>query len=105
MIVFARMSAGRLHVLETFFALGLEPTIHLEATSTPLILAMVDAKLGVALVPSPPSDAVLRGLDVTTIAVVEPLRPIETGIFLRTEWQDEPCVRVLLALILNCAGQ
>lgn len=100
LIVFERASAGRLHVLETFFALGLEPTICMEATSTPLILSMVNAGLGVSIIPSPSSDAPMRGLDVVTVPVSDPIRPIETGLFLRAEWEDEPAVQALLKLIL-----
>ncbi|MFI4968644.1 MAG: LysR family transcriptional regulator [Lysobacterales bacterium] len=100
LIVFERSSAGRLHVLETFFALGLEPTICMEATSTPLILSMVNAGLGVSLIPSPSTDAPMRGLDVVTVPVSDPIRPIETGLFLRAEWESEPAVQALLKLIL-----
>jgi hypothetical protein len=57
MNVFLRLSAGRLRVLVDFVALGLEPTSHHEATSTPLVLLMVDAGRGAALVPSAPSEA------------------------------------------------
>jgi|KBSSwiStaDraftv2_1062776.scaffolds.fasta_scaffold29815_4 DNA-binding transcriptional LysR family regulator len=100
LIVFERASAGRLHVLETFFALGLEPTIRMEATSTPLILNMVGAGLGVAIVPTPSSPAPLRGLDVVTVPISDPIRPIETGLYLRTEWEVEPGVQALLKMIL-----
>lgn len=100
LIVFERASAGRLHVLETFFALGLEPTICMEATSTPLILSMVSAGLGVSIVPTPSSAAPLRGLDVVAVPISDPIRPIETGLYLRAEWETEPGAQALLKLIL-----
>ena len=104
LIVFERASAGRLHVLETFFALGLEPSICMEATSTPLILSMVNGGLGVSIIPSPSSQAPVRGLDVVSVPISDPIRPIETGLFLRTEWEAEPAVQTLLKLILARAG-
>ncbi|GAA0724283.1 LysR family transcriptional regulator [Dokdonella soli] len=100
LIVFERGSIGRLHVLETFFSLGLQPAIRMEATSTPLILSMVDAGLGVSIVPTPSTPAPLRGLDVAVVPISEPIRPIETGLFLRAEWQDDPGVKALLDTIL-----
>lgn len=103
LIVFERASAGRLHVLETFFALGLEPSICLEATSTPLILSMVSAGLGVSIVPTPSSQAPLRGLNVVSVPIADPIRPIETGLFLRAEWEHEPGMQALLKLILACS--
>lgn len=101
LIAFERGSAGRLHVLETFFALGLEPSISMEATSTPLILSMVDAGLGVSIIPKPSGPAPLRGLDIVIVPIADPIRPIETGLFLRAEWAEEPGVRALLQLILQ----
>jgi len=100
LIVFERASAGRLHVLETFFALGLEPSICMEATSTPLILSAVNARLGISIIPTPSSPAPLRGLDVAVVPISDPIRPIETGLYVRSEWQDEPGVRALLELLL-----
>ncbi len=104
LIIFERGSAGRLHVLEAFFALGLAPTIRMEATSTPLILSMVSAGLGVSIVPTPASAAPLRGLDVVTVPISDPIRPIETGLYLRAEWEDDPGVQALLQLILAHAA-
>jgi DNA-binding transcriptional LysR family regulator len=105
LIVFERASAGRLHVLETFFALGLEPTICMEATSTPLILSAVNAGLGVSIIPTPSSQAPLRGLEVVIVPISDPIRPIETGLYVRAEWQDDAAVQALLKLILTPAGQ
>ena len=85
LIVFERASAGRLHVLETFFALGLEPTICMEATTTPLILSAVNAGLGVSIIPTPSSQAPLRGLDVVVVPISDPVRPIETGRYVRAD--------------------
>lgn len=100
LIVFERGSAGRLHVLETFFALGIEPTVRTEASSTPLMLSMVDAGLGLAIIPAPSTPAPLRGLDVAVVPISDPIRPIETGLFLRAEWQNDHGVQQLLKLIL-----
>lgn len=105
LIVFERASAGRLHVLETFFALGLEPTICMEATSTPLILSAVNARLGLSIIPTPSSPAPLRGLDVVVVPISDPIRPIETGLYVRSEWQDDPGVQALLNLILAQATE
>jgi LysR family cys regulon transcriptional activator len=105
LIVFERASAGRLHVLETFFALGLEPSICMEATSTPLILSAVNARLGISIIPTPSSPAPLRGLDVAVVPISDPIRPIETGLYVRSEWQDEPGVRALLELLLSPAAR
>jgi DNA-binding transcriptional LysR family regulator len=103
-IVFERASAGRLHVLETFFALGLEPRICMEATSTPLILSLVDAGLGVSIIPTPSSPAPARGLEVAVVPITDAIRPIETGLFLRNEWKDDSHVQTLLGLILEQRG-
>jgi DNA-binding transcriptional LysR family regulator len=100
LIVFERASAGRLHVLETFFTLGLEPSICMEVTSTPLILSAVNAGLGIAIIPTPSSAAPLRGLDVVTVPISDPIRPIETGLYVRSEWHDDPGVQAMLALIV-----
>jgi len=104
LIAFERNSAGRLHVLETFFALGIEPNIALEATSTPLMLSMVDAGLGIAIVPTPSTPTPLRGLDVVTIPISDPIRPIETGLYLRSEWDGDPAVQALLACLLKSSA-
>jgi DNA-binding transcriptional LysR family regulator len=104
LIAFERNSAGRLHVLETFFALGIEPHIALEATSTPLMLSMVDAGLGIAIVPTPSTPTPLRGLDVVTIPITDPIRPIETGLYLRSEWDGDPAVQALLACMLKSSA-
>ena len=100
LIVFERGSAGRLHVLEALHAQELEPTIAMEATSTPLILGLVHAGLGIAIVPTPSTPAPLRGLDVALVPVTDPIRPIETGLFLRAEWEDDPGVKALLKILL-----
>jgi DNA-binding transcriptional LysR family regulator len=104
LIVFERNSAGRLHVLETFFALGIEPNIAMEATSTPLMLSMVDAGLGMAIVPTPSTPTPLRGLNVVTVPIADPIRPIETGLYLRSEWDGDPAVQALLKCMLACSA-
>ena len=99
LIAFERSSAGRLHVLEAFFALDLHPVIQMEATSTPLILSMIDAGLGVSIIPTPSTAAPLRGLNVITMPIADPVRPIETGLYVRSEWMADPAVTGLIEMI------
>jgi DNA-binding transcriptional LysR family regulator len=99
LIVFERGSAGRLHILESFHATGLEPNIQFEATSTPLMMQMVHAGLGIAIVSANSFTAVAHGLDVCRVDIVDPIRSIESGVFVRKEWKEDPAVRGLVELI------
>jgi DNA-binding transcriptional LysR family regulator len=55
----------------------------LETTSTETVVSMVEAGLGVAIVPLMPTGAVTRGRRVSVQVVEDPMRPIRSGILLR----------------------
>src|SRR5687768_10632959 len=61
LIVYERGSTGRSHVLDAFHKQRLSPRIEMEATNTDLIVRMVEAGLGISIVPLHPSGAVTRG--------------------------------------------
>src|SRR5687768_1986093 len=67
LILFERGSTGRQHIMEAFSGLGLSPRVEMEATTTDLIVRMVSAGMGVALVPLLPSGVVTRGHAVTVL--------------------------------------
>jgi DNA-binding transcriptional LysR family regulator len=83
LIIYERGSTGRQHVVEAFQRLGLAPHVEIEATNTDLIVRMVEAGLGVAVVPLHPSGAVTRGRKVTAINLGKQVRPIDSGVLLR----------------------
>ena len=83
MIVFERGSTGRQHVLDAFHGLGLSPRIDMEATTTGIVVKMVEAGLGVSLVPLMPNGAVTRGVDVGVGKLPGQIRPIHSGILIR----------------------
>ena len=61
LIIYERGSTGRQHILDAFHESGLSPQVALETTSTETIVSMVEAGLGIAIVPLLPSGAVTRG--------------------------------------------
>jgi DNA-binding transcriptional LysR family regulator len=83
LVMYERGSTGRQHVAEAFQRLGLAPHVEVEATNTDLIVRMVEAGLGVAVVPLHPSGAVTRGRRVTIHSLGRQVRPIDSGILLR----------------------
>lgn len=83
LIMYERGSTGRQHVSEAFQRQNLVPHIELEATNTDLIVRMVEAGLGVAVVPLHPSGAVTRGRRVAIHRLGRQVRPIDSGILLR----------------------
>jgi DNA-binding transcriptional LysR family regulator len=83
LIMYERGSTGRQHVAEAFQRLGLAPHVEIEATNTDLIVRMVEAGLGVAVVPLHPSGAVTRGRRVTIHTLGRQVRPIDSGVLLR----------------------
>jgi DNA-binding transcriptional LysR family regulator len=96
LILYERGSTGRQHIAEAFHRLGLVPHIELEATNTDLIVRMVEAGLGIAVVPLHPSGAVTRGRRITVHGLSRQLRPIDSGILLRRgELLNEPTTSLL----------
>jgi len=87
LIFYERGSTGRQHVMNAFQRQGVEPRVEMEATNTDLIVRMVEAGLGVAIVPLLPSGEVTRGHRVAAISLGEQVRPIEAGILAR---KDQP---------------
>jgi DNA-binding transcriptional LysR family regulator len=83
LILYERGSTGRQHVLDAFNERGLVPRVALETTSTETVVSMVEANLGLSIVPLLPDGAVTRGrrVDVHPLAVA--IRPIHSGVLLR----------------------
>lgn len=101
LIVYERGSTGRQHIMEALQQAGVSPQVELEATNTDLIVRMVEARLGVAVVPLYPSGAVTRGRKVVARALADPIRPIHSGVLLRKGESISPAVAVLLRFLEN----
>jgi DNA-binding transcriptional LysR family regulator len=83
LILYERGSTGRAHVLDAFQQRQLTPHIEMEATNTDLIVRMVEAGLGVSIVPLHSSGAVTRGRRVGIRALKQYVRPIDSGTLTR----------------------
>lgn len=83
LIIYERGSTGRQHVLDAFHEHGLSPRVALETTSTETIVSMVEAGLGISIVPLLPGGAVTRGRRVEARALDAPIRAIHSGVLLR----------------------
>ena len=83
LIIYERGSTGRQHILDAFHEHDLAPEVALETTSTETIVSMVEAGLGIAIVPLLPSGAVTRGRRVQTRPIDNPIRPIHSGVLVR----------------------
>lgn len=96
LIMYERGSTGRQHVAEAFQRLDLAPQCEMEATNTDLLVRMVEAGLGIAVVPLHPSGAVTRGRRVVVRGLGRQVRPIDSGILLRRNEQPSgAAVRLL----------
>jgi DNA-binding transcriptional LysR family regulator len=83
LILFERGSTGRQHVVDAFHGAGLSPHIEMETTNTEIIVRMVEAGLGLSIVPLMPSGVVTRGHGVGCRNLGALIRPIHSGILLR----------------------
>jgi DNA-binding transcriptional LysR family regulator len=83
LILFERGSTGRQHVMDAFHGAGLSPRVDMETTNTEIIVRMVEAGLGVSIVPLLPSGVVTRGHKVSTRSLGKLIRPIHSGVLVR----------------------
>ncbi|MFO0914237.1 MAG: LysR substrate-binding domain-containing protein [Pirellulales bacterium] len=83
LILLERGSTGRQHVMEALQGAGVDPWVEMETTNTEIIVRMVEAGLGVSIVPLMPSGVVTRGRRVSIRRLAQPVRPIQSGILRR----------------------
>ena len=83
LIMYERGSTGRQHVLDAFHERRLAPRVTVETTSTETIVSMVEAGIGVSIVPLLPSGAVTRRRHVEVRALSDAIRPIHSGVLTR----------------------
>ncbi|HEV3256630.1 MAG TPA: LysR family transcriptional regulator [Gemmataceae bacterium] len=83
LILFERGSTGRQHVMDAFHGQGLSPRVDTETTNTEIIVRMVEAGLGVSVVPLIPGGVVTRGHRVGVRGLGDQIRPIHSGILVR----------------------
>jgi DNA-binding transcriptional LysR family regulator len=99
LILYERGSTGRQHVLDAFHERGLSAHVALETTSTETIVSMVEAGLGVSIVPLLPSGVVTRGRRVRAVPLVTAIRPIHSGVLWRRGDRFSPAATRLLAFL------
>jgi DNA-binding transcriptional LysR family regulator len=104
LIFFERGSTGRQHVLDAFHGQGLSPRIELETTNTEIVVRMVEAGLGLALVPLMADGSVTRGHRVGVRMLPGQVRPIHSGILLRRDAALSPAARSFLDFLMPAAG-
>jgi DNA-binding transcriptional LysR family regulator len=100
LVVYERGSTGRQHVVEAFQQRGLTPHVEIEATNTDLIVRMVEAGLGVAIVPLHASGAVTSGRRVAIRSLGRQVRPIHSGILSRRGERLSPAAAKLLEFLV-----
>jgi DNA-binding transcriptional LysR family regulator len=83
LILFERGSTGRQHILDAFHEHQLSPRIHMETTTTEIIVRMVEAGLGISIVPLLSSGIVTRGRRVAIRHLADTIRPIHSGVLTR----------------------
>jgi DNA-binding transcriptional LysR family regulator len=105
LILFERGSTGRQHVVDAFHAASLSPRVEMETTNTEIIVRMVEAGLGVSIVPLLPGGAVTRGRRVGIRDLGERIRPINSGILTRRGERLSPATREFIAFVSNQVGQ
>ena len=99
LILFESGSTGRQHVLEAFGRSGLTPRVEMEATTTSIIVQMVEAGLGVAIVPLLPGGVVTRGRRIGVRPLGKQIREIQSGILTRRGETPSPAARAFIEFV------
>jgi DNA-binding transcriptional LysR family regulator len=97
LIVFERGSTGRQHVTDAFHALGLSPRVEMETTTTEIVVRMVEAGLGLSIVPLMPDGSVTHGRRVGVRSLAGQIPPIHSGVLVRRGEEASAEARAFIA--------
>ena len=104
LILFEPGSTGRQHILEAFGRRSLAPRIEMEATSTPTIIRMVEAGLGLSILPLLPDGSVTRGRRVAVRPLGRQVREIRSGILTRRDDAPSPAANRFIEFVKRVAA-
>lgn len=99
LILFERGSTGRQHVMDAFHGAGLSLRVDMETTNTEIIVRMVEAGLGISIVPLMSGGEVTRGRRVGVRSLGNQIRPIHSGILLRRGDPLSPASRAFIEFL------
>ena len=105
LILFERGSTGRQHVMDAFHGAGLSLRVDMETTNTEIIVRMVEAGLGISIVPLMPSGAVTQGRRVEVRSLGKEIRPIHSGVLTRRGEPLSPPGRAFVEFLMPRAGK
>jgi len=98
-VFYERGSTGRQHVIDALHERGLSVEVELEATNTDLIVRMVEAGLGISIVPLLKSGVVTKGRRVELRSLGRQVRSIQSGILSRRSENPTPEAAALIQFI------
>jgi DNA-binding transcriptional LysR family regulator len=101
LILFERGSTGRQHVIDAFHGQGISPRVEMETTNTEIIVRMVEAGLGVSIVPLLASGAVTRDRRVAVRRLGDAIRPIHSGVLTRRDEALSPAAREFVSFLVD----
>jgi DNA-binding transcriptional LysR family regulator len=101
LILFESGSTGREHQLEAFRRRNLTPRVEMEASTTALIVRMVEAGLGVSVLPLLRSGTITRGANVVAVPLGHQVRPIGSGVLYRRDVPLSPVAQALMEFALG----
>ena len=104
LILFERGSTGRQHVIDAFHGCGLSPRVEMETTNTEIIVRMVEAGLGISIVPLLASGAVTRGRRVAVRRLGDAIQPIHSGVLARRDEPLSPAAREFVSFLVERVG-
>jgi DNA-binding transcriptional LysR family regulator len=105
LILFERGSTGRQHVIDAFHQAGLSPRVEMQTTTTQIIVQMVEAGLGISIVPLLPSGIITRGRRIGVRSLEKGIRPIDSGILLRRGDTPSAAAGEFIEFITRRCGQ
>lgn len=100
LILFERGSTGRQHVMDAFHGGGLSPRMDMETTNTEIIVRMVEAGLGVSIVPLMSGGVVTRGHRIGVRSLGDQIRPIHSGVLTRRGDPLSPASRAFIDFLM-----
>ncbi|MBU6477246.1 MAG: LysR family transcriptional regulator [Xanthomonadaceae bacterium] len=95
---------ARQRILEAFHQKSITPNVAIEVTTTQMVLNLVEAGIGTAIIPISRPCAIFRGRRVSQVPIMDAIQPIEFAILAQKDLLDDTVASKLLDCIFDQFG-